>query len=438
MQPETITALIIFAVMYVLLLVFTKYRPYIALTTAVVFIIIQRLSFAELFSLDEGALDFNVLMMLLGTMGTVSLFIESKMPMRLADIIINRVPNVKWAIIALSLFSGIISAFVDNVATVLMVAPVAIAICRKQNISPVLSIIAISVSSNLQGAATLVGDTTSILLAGELNLNFIDFFWYNNRPGMFFITEAGALLATLILFVLLRKEKEKLTIQEPTKVEDYFPTVLLLSTVVLLIGASFLPDNLKLGGLINGTICMSLMVVGCIVNSIKQRNVNTFSKVAKDVDYYTILLLVGLFIVIKGITKAGVIDVFTQGIIALSNDNVFLLYTIIVWASVLISAFIDNIPYVLTMLTVIAQMMTQIQGDNSDTVKAILCFGLLVGATLGGNLTPIGASANITGIGILRKEGYEVKTKDFLKIGIPFTLVAVSSGYVLVWLFWGM
>ena len=114
-----------------------------------------------------ATVDWNVIFMIAGTMGIVGFFIESKMPSLLADHIINLVPNVKWAIIALALFAGIISAFIDNVATVLMIAPVAVTIAKKLKISPVNSVIAIAVSSNLQGAATLVGDTVSILLGGH-------------------------------------------------------------------------------------------------------------------------------------------------------------------------------------------------------------------------------------------------------------------------------
>ena len=115
-------------------------------------------------------------MMIAGTMGTVALLIESKMPALIADLILEKVPNVKWAIVTLSLFAGIVSAFIDNVATVLMIAPIALAIAKKLDISPVGMIIAIAVSSNLQGAATLVGDTTSILLGGYAGMNFLDFF----------------------------------------------------------------------------------------------------------------------------------------------------------------------------------------------------------------------------------------------------------------------
>jgi Na+/H+ antiporter NhaD/arsenite permease-like protein len=107
------------------------------------------------------------------------------------------------------------------------------------------------------------------------------------------------------------------------------------------------------------------------------------------------------------------------------------MYSLLVWASVLLSAFIDNIPYIATMLPVVTGIASIMNADPT-----LLCFGLLSGATLGGNLTPIGASANITGLGILRKEGYEVSAGRFMKISVPFTLSAVISGYLLVWLIW--
>jgi len=140
-------AIILFAATYVLMLTFSKYRPYIALVSGGLFIVTGMLPFDQII----GALDFNVLLMIGGTMGLVQLFIDSHMPERLADKIMNKVPNIQWAAVSLSLFAGIISAFVDNVATVLMIAPVAIEICRKLRMNPVPFIIAIAVSSNLQG-----------------------------------------------------------------------------------------------------------------------------------------------------------------------------------------------------------------------------------------------------------------------------------------------
>ena len=188
-------AIILFAVTYVLMISFGKYRPYIALASGALFIITGMLPVNQII----GALDFNVLLMIGGTMGLVQLFIDSRMPERLADIIMDKVPNVRWAAVCLSLFAGIISAFVDNVATVLMVAPVAIEICKKLKTNPVPFIISISVSSNLQGAATLVGDTTAIMLGSALDMTFMDFFFYHGKPGMFFMVELGAVLSACIV-----------------------------------------------------------------------------------------------------------------------------------------------------------------------------------------------------------------------------------------------
>ena len=153
--------------------------------------------------------------------------------------------------------------------------------------------------------------------------------------------------------------------------------------------------------------------------------------VLKAIDYETLALLAGLFLVIRGIERAGIIDDLSYIITGMGGGNLFLTYTIIVWASVLISAFVDNIPYTATMLPVVGGVAAALGVDQT-----VLCFGLLVGATLGGNLTPVGASANIAACGILRREGYEVSAGQFMRIGVPFTLTAVLTGYVLCWLFY--
>ena len=436
-----IAAIIIFVITYILLFALPKYRSYIALGSAVVFSVWLGLFNKEIeftFSDIFGAIDFNVLMMIAGTMGIVSLFIESNMPMKIADVMLAKFKNVKSAIVAMAILSGVVSAFVDNVATVLMIAPIAIAVCKKQKMSPVYPIIAIAISSNLQGAATLVGDTTAILLGGYAGMNFFDFFWFLGRPGIFWAVEIGAFLTALILLYLFRKETAPLTLTGEAVVNDYVPSYLMIGVIVLLICASFIPEPsggalLTLYNLRNGIICMVLLIVGIIYNITKTKSLEVTKNVVKEIDYDTLLLLASLFIVIQGITSAGVIDKLAQGLASLGGDSVFLMYTIIVFASVLVSAFVDNIPYVLTMLPVVTSLALQMNIE-----PYVLYFGLLIGATLGGNITPIGASANITGIGILRKEGYEVKAGDFMKISVPFTITAVVSGYLIIWLCYGI
>ena len=417
-------ALILFVIMYVLLLVFSEKRWIIALAAALLYIVLGILPIGQVF----GSINWNVLMMLTGTMAIVELFIQSRMPLRMAEGLLKITPNVKWAIVALSLFSGLISAFVDNVATVLMVAPVGLAVAQKIRTNPVPVIISIAVSSNLQGAATLVGDTTSILLAGHLNMSFNDFLWYQGRPGIIFAVEAGALLTVPVLLWLFRKEKASVAASEKTAVSDYMPTVLLLGTIVLLIVASQFPEK---PDLTNGLICCGLAVIGIVYELLRGKNPGLLKSVAQAIDYKTLLLLTGLFLVIAGLTYVGVIDMIAQAFVKVGGQSVFLMFALIVGVSVLLSAFVDNIPYVATMLPVVSGISTLM-----GIPPYLFSFGLLIGATLGGNITPIGASANIAGIGILQKEGYTVSTKDFVRIGIPFTLIAALSGAAVIWLVW--
>ena len=423
------------------MLTFSKYRPYFALASGLIFILTGMLPLTDVLAadgvtvLEEGilsALDFNVLLMIGGTMGLVQLFIDSRMPERLADMIMNKVPNIQWAAVSLSLVAGIIPAFVDNVATVLMIAPVAIEICKKLKTNPIPFIISIAVSSNLQGAATLVGDTTAIMLGSALEMSFFDFIWYHGKPGMFFMVELGAILSACIVYFTFRKDKGAIPkTGKLTEVEDIVPTILLVGAIVLLIVASFLPFDLP--DETNGLICTALLIVGLIYNYAKKKNLDAIMGPLKAIDLETLGLLVGLFLMIGGIKNEGVIDALAQLLAKLGAGNPFLMYTIIVWASVLISAFIDNIPYVATMIPIIAGIAIEMGIDSTA-----LYFGLLSGATLGGNCTPIGASANITGIGILRKEGHEVKNSDFFKIGIPFTLSAIVPAYILIWILFGV
>ena len=433
-----IPAIILFAATYVLMLIFGKIRPYIAMASGLIFVITGMLPLGNVLS----EIDFNVLLMIAGTMGLVALFIESKMPALLADLIMEKVPNVQMAAVALALFAGIISAFVDNVATVLMIAPVALEICKKLNTNPVPFIIAIAVSSNLQGAATLVGDTTAIMLGSALDMNFMEFFFYDGKPSMFFAVELGAVLSAFILAFLFRKEKAPIPkVNERTKLASTYPTVLLCVLLALLICVSFAPDSWNLPGEINGIICCVLMLIGIGINFAKKKTRDAVLSPLKEIDFYTLGLLLGLFLMIGGLSATGVIAKLAELLASFGSGNVFLLYTVIVWASVLISAFIDNIPYVATMIPVIGGLAVQLSattGVDAALIATPLYFGLLSGATLGGNITPIGASANIAGIAILNKNGCATTNADFFKIGIPFTLAAIIPAYLYIWLVFGV
>ena len=421
------TALIIFVLMYAGMLIFSRWRVWFALGAAACMVIFGVMPIGKVLP----NINWNVIMMIAGTMGLVSLFVETGMPSRLADMILNKVPNACWAVIALSAFSGLISAFVDNVATVLMLAPVGLAICKKLKMNPVPVIIAIAVSSNLQGAATLVGDTTSILLGDYAGMTFLDFIWWKGRPGIFWAVELGAAGTLVILYLLFKNYREPIGTQPLTPVTDYFPGLMMIGMVVLLIIASFLTFPGRLDNLKNGLICLLVFLVTLIRSCLMKKSPDPVRLVGKEMDYQTLAMLCGLFIVVASIQEAGIIDAIASWFSTIGQGNLFGLYTLIVFGSVILSAFIDNIPYVAAMLPVIAAL-----SRNLNIAPYVLYFGLLTGATLGGNITPFGASANVAAIGILRKDGQEVKNSDFFRIGIPFTLTAVIIGYVFIWLVW--
>lgn len=417
-------AVVLFLLMYAVMIALPKRRSLAACVTAALFLILGILPLSRL----PEAIDWNVLLMIYGTMLLIDPFIDSKMPAHIADRLLDAAPSVLWVTIYMSLFSGAISAFIDNVATVLMVAPVGLAVCRKLGISPVPMIVSIAVSSNLQGAATLVGDTTSIMLGAYAHMDFMSFFWMDGRPGIFFAVELGALMTVPIMMILFRRDRAPVRAETLTPVTDLVPSVMMVAHVVLLVAASFVPGK---PDLTNGVICVACGIVCLIWERAKGRDRTEIAAWLKGIDYDTMLLLAGLFTVIGGITEAGVVDDLASWISRVGGERIFVLYTVVVWGSVLISAFIDNIPYVATMLPVL-RSLTRTMGVRPE----LLYFGLLCGATLGGNITPIGASANIAGIGMLRREGHEVSFRDFARIGVPFTMAAVTTAYVFLWVFW--
>ena len=439
--------LTLFILTYVLIIALPKYKAIITGASAGVASIGCAISGVLPWYGAFLSIDYNVVMMLVGIMITVGLFSESGMPNKLAEKIMGKIPNSLVALVLLAILSGVVSAFVDNVATVLMLAPIGLAIAKKVGASPVTTLIAISVSSNLQGAATLVGDTTSIMLGGFANMGFLEFFFLNGKPSIFWAVELGMVLTIPFLFFVFRKNNKKMQyMAEKINVTTNFPTIMLLLNMVVLVVMSFIPNK---PDVTNGIVCMAFGIV-CLIHYVlttKSRKAkivafgesgdfitkkSSLKTAVMTIDFQTVLFLIFLFIIIGTVESVGLIQDISNLFVSIGTNNVFLLYSIIVFASVLLSAFIDNIPYVATMLPVIEGLVAGLPGVS----PYLLYFGLLCGATLGGNITPVGASANVVAIGILNKEGHKVKLMDFLKIGLPFTLLAVLGGYLFCWFVW--
>jgi Na+/H+ antiporter NhaD/arsenite permease-like protein len=286
--------------------------------------------------------------------------------------------------------------------------------------------IGIAISSNLQGTATLIGDPPSMLLGGFAKMNFMDFFFYKGRPGIFFAVELGALASFVVLYLIFRKHKEKTALVPVEKVKSWIPTIILASLIVLLALSSFLDTGFSY---MAGILCVLFGVISILWE--KFINKSSILDGIKALDWETTFFLMGVFILVGSITVTGWIEIISNFLSWLVGENIFLGYTVIVFISVFLSAFIDNVPFLAAMLPVAISMSAKLNLNPS-----LFLFGLLIGTSLGGNITPIGASANIVACGLLKKEGYEVKFKDFVKIGLPFTIVAVTAAYLFIWFIW--
>jgi len=421
MNPKIIS-LIVFLFAYVLFILLPYRRTIVALAGSLLLVLTQVVSLKEAFL----AVNWNVMGIFVGTLAIADVFMESKVPAYLAEMIVDKARSTTWSILFICLLTGIISAFVENVATVLIVAPIALSLARKLKINPVKMMIAIAVSSNLQGAATLIGDPPSMLLGGFAKMNFGDFFFYRGKPSIFFAVELGALVSFFVLYFIFRKHRQKLQLVTVEKVRSWVPTVLLVSLIGLLALSSFLDTGFSY---LAGQLCMAFGIIALAWD--KLVNKRPILSGMKGLDWDTTFFLMGIFIIVGSLSLTGWIEVIAGYLANLVGGNIFLGYTAIVFISVILSAFIDNVPFLAAMLPV-----AMIMSDKLQVSPSLFLFGLLIGASLGGNITPIGASANIVACGLLKKEGYPVKFTDFMKIGIPFTIAAVSAAYLFVWFIW--
>jgi Na+/H+ antiporter NhaD/arsenite permease-like protein len=417
-----IISLSIFVIAYLLFIFLPKKRTHIAVVSAILLILSRVISFKDAL----WSINWNVMGIFVGTLIVADIFMESRVPAYIAEIIVDKAKNTCWAILLICLLAGFISAFVENVATVLIVAPVALALAKKLKINPVNMMIAIAVSSNLQGAATLIGDPPSMLLAGFAKMNFMEFFFYEGKPSIFFAVELGALASFLVLYFIFRKHKERMQVVSVEKVKSWAPTIILVTLILALAASSFFDAGFSY---IAGLICIIAGIISMLWGKFINRN--SIIEGIKSLNWETTFFLMGIFILVGSITATGWIETISSSISRLVGQNIFLGFTLLVFISVFLSAFIDNVPFLAAMLPVAISIADKLQINPS-----LFLFGLLIGASLGGNITPIGASANIVACGLLKKEGYDVKFKGFMKIGAPFTLTAVSAAYLFIWFVW--
>jgi Na+/H+ antiporter NhaD/arsenite permease-like protein len=422
MTTPQIICSIIFILVYVLIILSHQYKHLIAWGGVGLLFLTGAMSPIKILY----AINWNILGIFWGSLVIAELFICSRIPAYLAEIIIDRSRSLVWAIIWLSAFSGIISAFVENVATVLIVAPIAFEVSRKLKVSPVPFILGICLSANLQGTATLVGDPPSMILASATRMTFNDFFFFQGRPGLFFTVEFAALISLVVLYFILHKYRQPIAKVEPERITSIVPGLFLIGLILALAVTSFMAGFMDyLGGL----VCMVIGLAG-IIWSIFSKKIKAYH-ILHDTDWETFFFLAAIFALVGSLTATGTTDVLALGIGRLTSGNLPVTYLMLVTLSVIISAFVDNVPYFATMVGVVSTLAA-----TYSYPIYLLLFGTIIGTTIGGNITPIGAAANIVAVGLLKKNGSRIGFAQFFKIGLPFTVAAVAAATVFIWIFW--
>jgi len=411
----------VFVAAYVLLILFYRRKIIVVWAAVAVLLALRYLSPLQAWQ----SIEWNVVLLYFGMLFVSESFLFSRMPDFLATVIAGRAGRVSLALLLLCVFAGLLSTALENVAVVLLVAPVGLAIARKCEVSPVPLLIGLAVVSNLQGAATMIGDPPSMLLASFASLSFNDFFILQGRPYIFFATQVGAVVGTAVLYLFFRKFSRRMP---PLEKEGYLslgPTLLVLALVVCLVAGSSIEHGFEFA---TGLLCVVFGLLSFLwfLWHNRGREVKDY---LRRLDWQTGVFLVGIFVLVESLAAVGLMQDLAGFLLAAAGSRPFAVYALIVGVSVLLSAFIDNVPFLLAMLPV-CRLITEAVPIN----PFLLYLGLLLGASVGGNVTPIGASANIVAMGILRNQGHPVRFGQFVRIGLPFTLAATAAGTLFAWL----
>jgi Na+/H+ antiporter NhaD/arsenite permease-like protein len=412
--------------MYALIVIFPDKKSFSALGAAVLMIILGAVGPMEVL---RELINWNVLMIFVGSLIIAELFIYSRVPAVIADSIVTHSPNVGIAIVAILIMTGFISAFVENVATVLVMAPIALALCAKLRMDPSCFMVGLAVMANLQGTATLVGDPPSMIFADHANYGFNDFFVFQGKPSIFFAVQIGMIAGALFFYVFFAKNGKGKTTVEREKILTMVPSVLLILMILGLAAGSFMYGGISL---FSGLLVMSLGIVGIVwYRRVRRESRETLWALVKALDWDTVFFLIGIFVVVGAVSSVGLLDDFSLFLSQIIGGHIFLGFFLIVAVSTLISGFVDNVPYIIVMLPVASKLAMDI-----SLKPELYMFALLIGSCMGGNLTPFGASANVVSMGLLKKQGIKMNFGQWLRIGLPFTLLTTAASSAFIWFVW--
>ena len=366
-----------------------------------------------------GYIDFNTIGVLVGMMIVVAVIRTTGMFEYISIKAAKAAKGDPWKIlIAFVLITAILSAFLDNVTTVLLVGPMSIAIARMLEINPVPFLMMQILASNVGGTATMIGDPPNIMIGSASGLSFMDF-----------ITNTGAaavliIIAQIIVMKFLYKEQLESGPINKTSVMNLDPDKSItnrklmkqsIAVMVLVVIGFVIHDKLGFDS------CMIALGAAAIMLIIGHQEVD---QIISEVEWTTIVFFMSLFVVVGGLERTGVIHSISSWLISATEGHYILTMLVLLWASALLSSVLDNIPFVATLIPLVLTM--QQQGMNVEA----FWWAISLGACLGGNGTMIGASANVVLSDIANKHGYPITFKSYLRVGFPFMLMSVGIATV--------
>lgn len=410
-MSQMVLSALIFVAAYILIIWDKFDRTVIALAGAVLMVLTGILPQEKAFE----KIEYNTIALLVGMMIMVIITKRSGIFEYLA---VKTVKLVKGQpvkiIIVLSLVTGLLSAVLDNVTTILLVIPVTLSIAKDLHINPVPFIISEVFASNVGGTATLIGDPPNIMIGGSVGLTFMDFIKNNGAIALLLL-----LLCTYIMVLIYKKklvttDEARLKIMQTDESKLIKDKKLLIKSVCVLSLTIILFMLHGITGYESSTIAIGGAVLLLLISRIRPE------KVLHEIEWKTILFFIGLFVMVGGIEESGLIKELARGILDITNGSLTLTTLCILWVSAIASAFIDNIPFVTTMIPLIKDM-----GAMSGMNLGPVWWALSLGACLGGNGTLIGASANVVAAGIADEHGHKISFGRYLKVAFPVMLVSI-------------
>jgi Na+/H+ antiporter NhaD/arsenite permease-like protein len=329
---------------------------------------------------------------------------------------LRAIKKEKYALLFLCMLAATLSAFMANPVVVLILAPVALEIADRVKASPFLYLISVAMSSNIVTTVTMVADPPTLILALETGMNFLDFYWFQGKLGLGTITLAGVATAMLYLLFRFRKLNNAVeTLDENIRVETTWP----LGIFVVSVGVLSLPWTMPWA--VGLSVGAASLVVGRTY----------FRSMIREYDWMSILFLIGIFSIIATVEKVGLLVDFADWLKSTGNTSPVLYLALFVWMSVLLSSFIDNVPFTVLMIPTCAYV-----AEGLGISPYPLYFGMLVGTGMGGNITPVGATANVLACGILERRGYKIDLFKYMALSVPFTIAAVLPTHLLLQWIW--